>query len=181
VLPKVSKLSVRDSPEKTAGSNCYVVDAETKGGKYALWIDPEHGYNIAKAEVQWGENQPPYGVPHWRVKSAFNSISNVRFRKIHNLWVPVEADIVLNRNWHNGEWTKQSWHHKLTDVILSPDNEMLSSFVPDDIKNGAEVRILGVNGKYFQGRYTWKNGQVVDDKGRVILDCRPKKLRGSDE
>jgi len=179
VLRKVSKLSVRDSLEKIGGSNCYVIDAETQGGKYALWIDPKHGYNIAKAEVRWGENLPPYGAPNWRVKSAFNSVSNVRFRKIHNLWVPVEDDIVLNRNWHNGELTKQSWHHKLTEVILRSDHEALSSFVPDDIKNGAKVRISGADAKYAKGKYTWQDGKVVDEKGRVIMDCRPKKASGS--
>ncbi len=177
VLRKTANISVRDKLEQIGSSNCYVIDAMTQGGKYTLWIDPQHGYNIAKAIVRWGENVPPYGQAHWRVKNALNSVENVSFGKIKNLWVPVEADIVLNRNWHNGEWTKQSWHHKLTEVILDPDHDALGSFVPDDIKNGAEVRIVTADGTlHYKEKYTWQDGKVVDGKGGMILDTETKNL-----
>jgi len=175
VLRKTANISVRDKLEQIGSSNCYVIDAMTQGGKYTLWIDPQHGCNIAKAIVRWGENVPPCGQAHWRVKNALNSLENVSFGKIKNLWVPVEVDIGLERTWHNGEWTKQSWHHKITEVDLDIDLQALGSFVPDDIKNGAETRIVTADGTlHYKEKYIWQDGQVVDDKGNVILDCRSK-------
>ncbi len=175
ILRKVATLYVRKTLEKVNGSDCYVINAITKGGKYTLWIDPQHGYNIAKAQVFWGENVPPYGIPHWRVKNAFNSISDVCFKEIDDLWVPVEAEIVLNRSWHNGEWTKQTWHHRLTDIILNPDHDVLESFIPNDIKNGAKIRILNSEEKYLEEEYTWQDSmKFVPDQWDGHIKYVPK-------
>lgn len=183
VLRKAIELSVKDRLEQLGGSDCYLIEALTKHARYKLWIDPQHGYNIAKAIVHWSEDAPPYGKEHWRTKNTLNSLENVRFKEIDDLWVPVEADIVLNKTLHNGEWTKQSWHHKLIEITLNPDHDALGSFVPDDIKNGAVVHLLRLDGglEPKEEKHTWQDGQVVDEKGRVIMDCRPKKASGSAE
>lgn len=52
VLSEARSISVRDETEKINGVDCFVIDADTKCGKYKVWIDPEHGYNIAKIELQ---------------------------------------------------------------------------------------------------------------------------------
>lgn len=170
VLRKAIALSVKDRFERVGGSDCYVIEAITKGGKYKLWIDPRHGYNIAKAMVHWSEDTPPYGKEHWRTKNTLNSLENVRFKEIDDLWVPVEADIVLNKTRHNGEWTKQSWHHKLTEITLNPDHDALGSFVPNDIKNGAVVHLLRPDGglEPKEEKHTWQDGEVVDANGREV-------------
>ena len=49
ILRHADSISVRDNTQSIGASDCYVIDAVTKHGKYKLWIDPEHGYNIAKA------------------------------------------------------------------------------------------------------------------------------------
>ena len=46
----------------------------------------------------------------------------------------------------------------------------LGSFLPDDVRSGAEVRIVGINNI----RYTWQDGKVVDADGKVIMDCLKK-------
>ena len=40
----------RGELEKIGGSPCHVLDADTEYGRYVLWIDPAHGYNIARVE-----------------------------------------------------------------------------------------------------------------------------------
>ncbi|MHC4575511.1 MAG: hypothetical protein ACYS76_15540, partial [Planctomycetota bacterium] len=47
VLRSSGRISVRDSLEQVGRSPCYVIDAVTERGRYTLWIDPQHGYNIA--------------------------------------------------------------------------------------------------------------------------------------
>lgn len=101
----------------------------------------------------------------------FNSLNNVHFKKINDLWVPEEADIALNRKWANGEFADIKQHHKLIEITLDPDHDALGSFMPDDIKNGAKVYISPAIDVY----YTWQDGKVVDGKGSVIMDFRPKK------
>ena len=51
ILQKAETLKVRSEREEINGSLCYVIDAETQHGRYAVWLDPEHGYNVARAEV----------------------------------------------------------------------------------------------------------------------------------
>ena len=80
VLRKADTISVRKETEQVGESDCFVIDANAGGGKYTVWIDPKHGYNIAKGRVQ-RENAVPYGRPQWQVKNASNSIDNVTFKK----------------------------------------------------------------------------------------------------
>ena len=49
ILRQGNILRVRDKMTEVSGSECYVIDGFTKHGKYTVWIDPQHGYNIVKA------------------------------------------------------------------------------------------------------------------------------------
>jgi len=169
VLRRADVASVRDEMEEIGGSKCYVIDATAQCGKYTIWIDPEHGYNIAKAMIEKREKDIVYGTPLRKGEHASVLLENVRFQKVDGAWIPVEADIYINRVAFNGSFNSK-WYRKVTDVILNPDHDKLGSFVQDDIKNGALVLVVGVEGKY-----KWRDGKVVDENGRVIMDCRPKK------
>jgi len=179
LISEARKISVRDKTEKIKGVKCYVIDADTKCGEYTVWIDPEHGYNVAKAKVELSQ-----GKKHFFYRRPFDSkklswyMNNVRFEKTDDVWVPVEADGYYERIFKaDGCFAKSKTHLKATEIILNPDHEALGSFVPADIKNGAKVYIKQVPGVH----YTWQDGQVVDENGRVIMDCRPKKASGSAE
>ena len=173
VIRKAYTVSLREKQEKIADSSCFVIDAVTLDGKYTLWIDPNHGYNIAKAIVR-KKNTTAYGIKQSKVESALNSCENIRFEKIDNVWVPIEADIVMNIQWPKGEYSKSKIHHKRTEAVLNPDHEALGSFVLDDVENDTEVLIIDNS---TISKFTWSDGQVVDEKGNVIMDCRPKKQR----
>jgi len=176
VLQQADEISVREKLERVGEAQCYVVDATARGGKYTVWIDPEHGYNIAKAMVQKKEGGWFYGKRLPEGANMISSLKNVRFEKINDVWVPIEADIERtqkipkSKTLPKGFFEEGKLHHKRTEVVLNPDHDALGSFVPDDILNGARVQV----GNNTTIQYTWQNGQVVGAKGRVIMDCRPK-------
>lgn len=166
VLRQSKNISVRDRMEKIGTSDCYVIEAVVKNrGKYTLWIDPQHGYNIAQATVKKGENAILYGQAPKKIKvKVLNSLNNVHFKKINDIWLPKEADIELDRRWVNGDFASEKYHYKLIEITLNPDHDALGSFVRDDVRNGTEVILEGVPGI----TYIWQNGKVVDEKGRKV-------------
>lgn len=158
ILSKAQTISVRDKTETIGQSQCYAIDAVTKQAKYKVWIDPEHGNNIAKVQVQ-------YGNPN-----VFFSLKIIRFERINNVWVPMEGIEERRQTHRNGDFQKSVRHIKVTEMILNPDHDTLGSFLPDDIRDGAWVVVEGIKGtnrvKGLKGTgYTWQNGQIVDVKG----------------
>jgi hypothetical protein len=143
VLRRARSIRVRDRLERVGRSRCYVIEALTERGRYTLWIDPQHGYNIAKAEVFRDPRQCDVCFSeHWKgkIKMFYTSLSNVRFRKIKNVWVPMEADCELDTESIRGKGRGKS-HYRRTEVIFNPDHEALGSFVPD-VEDGKEVEDL---------------------------------------
>jgi len=164
ILNGADKISLRDRMESIGENQCYVIEANTKHGRYKIWIDPERGYNIAKAIIRRSEGDI---INHGRYilkdgESVFTSLNNVSFEKIDNIWIPMEADAVNANNVKGDSRTKV--HYKNTEVILNPDHEALGSFVPDDVRNGAKVFVAGIDNI----SYTWQDGKVVDANGKVI-------------
>ena len=54
ILREADKIELRKDMEVIGGSECYVIEATGKHGEYTVWLDPQHGYNIAKAKVHNG-------------------------------------------------------------------------------------------------------------------------------
>jgi hypothetical protein len=171
ILRNADTISVRDNTQRISESDCYVIDAVTKYGKYTLWIDPTHGYNIAKGISRKTRGDLwSHGLLKRKGKIYF-SMKNVRFQKIDGVWVPMEADMYSNQIWSKGEFWKCSSHTMRTEFILNPDHDALGSFLPDDIRDGA--KIYSINDVRTKG-YTWQNGGPVDEKGRKV-DYKSKK------
>ncbi|MHC4334367.1 MAG: hypothetical protein ACYSUV_11540 [Planctomycetota bacterium] len=165
VLRKAETISVRDKMENVGRTECYVIDAVEKCGNYTLWIDPQHGYNIAKAEVFRGAGQlRQQGFTE--NSSVYSSVRDVRFKKIDDVWVPMDAVTERRSEAFNGAVVWRKVHHKRTEVTLNPDHEALRSFCPDDIPPGAEVR-SGI----WTGRPPEREG-VPDISGEEPWDFR---------
>jgi hypothetical protein len=165
ILRNADTISVRDKTQSIGASDCHVIDAVTKHGKYTLWIDPLHGYNIAKAIARKTRGDLwSHGVLKGKAKIFF-SLRNVRFKKIDGVWVPMEADTYSSQTWSKGEFWKSSGHTKRTEFIMNPDHDALGSFLPDDIRDGA--KIYSINGIRTKG-YKWQNGGPVDENGRKV-------------
>jgi len=166
VLCKADIIDVEDKLEPVAGSLCYVINATTPYGKYRVWLDPEHGYNIAKMEVKKDTDDLMFGQI-MRGKAKFSgSVKNVRFEKISELWVPMEADIEISRTLPNSMFYQSAWHHKRTEVTLNPDFDSLGVFTPHDVENGAEVLVLDVAGI----SYTWQDGKLVPNVDELAIE-----------
>jgi hypothetical protein len=170
VLRSTRSMSVRDKMQRVGKTQCYVIDAQTQKGKYTIWIDPEHGYNIAKAEVTRKAGDILIDKAIEGEDRYYTSVSNIRFKMIDGIWIPVEADIKYR--WHlpnsfgYAYWEKI--HHRVTDFLVNPDHDALDSFASDDIENGAKVRIKGHRNAGQMTEYKWQDGKVVDKDGREV-------------
>ena len=167
VLKDAKTIQVRDRLERAGNSACYVIDAVTERGKYTLWIDPQHGYNIARATVEKGQGDLCYNPP-LLVEGEFRHahLDNVRFRQIDGVWIPVEADyrVEVGSPGSGAFWSET--HYKATEVILNPDHDALGSFVPDDIPNGVRVYVKGSMGI----KYTWQDGKLIPDVDEEVIE-----------
>lgn len=169
ILKQADSTSVRDELERVGSGDCYVIDAKTKHGTYTIWLDPEHGYGIAKAYVHRGPKDLRWGRPLDSYKFApydsdTFSIRNVRFESKEDIWVPMEADFRIDSKGPNSAETIDI-HHWVTDLLLNPDHDTLGSFVPD-IENGTSVRIEEAPGI----RYVWQNGKIVADIDEYVIE-----------
>ncbi len=170
LIREARRVSVRDKTEKIKGVECYVIDADTKCGEYSVWLDPQHGYNVAKAKVELNQGKKHlfYGRPFEVAGKKLSwHMDNIRFEKIDDVWVPVEAYTDYERIFTaDGSFAKSKTHHKFAEIILNPDHDALGSFVPDDIPNGAEVYIVQVPNIH----YTWQNGELIPNIDELVID-----------
>jgi hypothetical protein len=165
VVRQATELSVRDRLGRTGESKCYIIDAVTEHGKYVLWLDPERGYNIVKAQCLQRE-----GDVHWNYNpvlkgtSSLYTLKNVRLQEINGLWVPVEADYESKRTGPNAHHYKK--HCKRTEVKLNPDFGP-DAFILDDVPDWSPVEL---SGSYAIDNllYYWYEGKVTDYQGQPL-------------
>jgi len=164
ILRQSETISVRSKLERIGSVDCHVIDAKSSThGTYTVWLDPEHGYGIARAVAHKGPEDFQYGRPpssyigsgSRKGRSFF--LENVRFENIEGIWIPVEANTrtVIERV---DSTSSGRYHFKITQIDIDPNHTELRSFVPD-IENGTDVSI-------FRGpEYKWQEGMkfVVDE------------------
>jgi hypothetical protein len=164
VIRQADSVAVRGKLEQVGSASCYVIDAKAKSGDYTVWIDPEHGYNIAKADINVGPNDSFGRRTFGDEDSESLSVRNIRFEKINGAWIPMEADIFNASGRKNRSSVKNTLHHTITHIILNPDHKALDSFTLD-VENGTEIRDMD-----SRARYKWQEGMtfVVDEwDGRI--------------
>jgi hypothetical protein len=150
-LRKSDKISVRDDMQRIGTSKCYVIDAVANLNRYTIWIDPEHGYNIAQFEKIWEKKQT--GTTVVRIRRNI-SIKKIRFKNSAGIWVPVEAEVSdVTRNFAKGMLRTSKRRYKRTDIILNPNHEGLGSFIPD-FPAGCRVQVEGIKGIDESKTYT---------------------------
>lgn len=174
-LKQVQSISVQEKLEKVDGSECYVINARSKDNRYKMWIDPQHGYNIAQAQVSRGGEGIEFGLPEEVSLSCY--LRNVRFRKIDDVWIPIEDDYGYYLKRVKGDFLKEDHHIRITQIELNPDHEALGSLRPDFIRNGTRTQLIGRDGVV----YSWQDGKLVDKAGKQLsLDdfSSPSKLFG---
>ncbi len=175
ILKENFEISLRSEMENVNGTDCHVIDANTPYGKYTLWFDPEHGYNMAKAKSYKSGNDLYFDKP---VNTKMNIQSGVRtaykqpgeteyvdflleiteFKKFGDIWVPIESETQITTKYDDRTsiYTK---HLKRTHVDINPDFEAVKAFKPD-IPEGARVRYEDEP----QKNYIWQDGKAVPDE-----------------
>lgn len=190
ILSQASDIAVRPEMEKVNGTNCYVIDAITPNGKYNLWIDPEHGYNIAKAKVHktgsdilYGKPISQHEAPRVRKGVGYDGIlpgkrsehffwlDIIEFQKIGSVWVPIEAVGQVEIRCDDGRIMSGKQHHKRTHIDPNPDFEVIGAFVPD-FPEGTSVYL-----EYAPSiPFIWKGGKPVPYVDQEFLDIVDKEI-----
>ena len=159
--------------EKFRGVDCYVIDAAVKEyGNYTLWIDPTHDYHIIKSRSRQKEGDFIFSQTRKLPKNSSRdtTFEVLEFQQIEGLWFLKQIKTTDQRI-DAGNLGGESKIFDITSIVLNPDHEALRSFIPDDIPNGATVLITALSPSI---EYIWQDGKLLDGKGNVIMDCRPK-------
>jgi hypothetical protein len=178
ILRKASTAFVEERMDEVDGFQCHVISAVSRNGSYRVWINPERGYNIAKAEVEkkggdlaWNERLDfkPKAVPGMKspppaIESLSFSMKNILFENVDNVWIPMEADWDVAVKYEDGTVAQDHNHHKRTEMTLNPDHDAMGSFVPD-VPDGTRVIVEGISGV----RYRWFGGRAIGDVDADVL------------
>jgi hypothetical protein len=179
ILREAATVSVEERMDEVDGFQCYVISAVSRHGSYRVWINPERGYNIAKAEVKkkggdlaWDKRLDfkPNAVPGMKspppaMESFSFTMKNVLFENVDNVWIPMEADWDSVFKYEDGSVTQGHNHHKRTEITLNPDHDAMGSFVPD-IPDGTRVIVEGSSGV----KYTWFGGRAIGDVDAYVVE-----------
>ena len=176
-LRRCRRISVRPGLERVGNSLCYVIDAVNAGRKYTIWIDPEHSYNIAKADVFKGEGAVLRDTRLKKGECVYDYLEILRFEKFKDVWVPMEARLEFGY-FFGGTYGlyRETQHIRCTEVIPDPDHEAMRSFYPDEIPGGAEIRRISFSGyipdqkDFVNYGFRWQPGakSVVNREGRLV-------------
>ncbi len=165
ILRQSDSISVRNELEQIGSVDCYVIDARSKHGTYIVWLDPEHGYGIAKAIVHQG----PEDLLHGRPISSYSNadsyegqsffMENVKFKNIEGVWIPIEADYHTIIREKEGTRTGQD-HYRITQIDVNPNHAELRSFILD-VQASTSIGIVGAPGI----EHKWKEEMkfIVDE------------------
>jgi len=175
---------VRAGTERIGDSDCYVIEAKGDNGRYTVWLDPQHGYHIARVKAEktvgdivWGNNRlsgteehkdPSDKDPNNFIASTAGhqvTVDDVSFKKIEGVWAPVEAVTQVRISFTNGDATRWKTHLRILEVDLNPDFDATDAFVAN-IPDGTTIIMPEARGI----RYTYRGGQLVANINESILD-----------
>jgi len=169
ILRKSDSLSVRSALERVGSVDCYVIDAKSKHGTYAIWLDPEHGYGIAKAIVRKGPEDYIRGRPRSNyinnpTDDYTDVTENVRFECVDGIWFPMEFELSSTTESKN-ETLSGCTQYKVVYLDVNPDHNALGSFRLD-IQDGTRVKIAEAPGIL----YTWQDGKIIPDVDEYVIE-----------
>lgn len=162
VLRGASEIHVTRKNDPNGRPGCFVLQALTTGGTYKVLLDPDHGYNIAYAQVhrQPGDHLIGNPVPIPDGIVVDNSMTITRWEKRGGIWIPMDSAWTGYRK-EKGQHHNTDGTTKRTEFVLSPDFKALGAFRTDDVRDGA---LFIVDGKTYDANgvlLMWKQGKVV--------------------
>jgi len=173
VLREAREISLRAEREPVNDVNCHVIDAKTKYGDYTVWIDPEHGYSIARAEVSSRRDENHFYGSSLTQRDVSFRVTILRFERIDCVWISVDGVWEMTRVLPKGTLTGGTTRVTITDIVLNPDHEALGSFVRDDVGDGT----WGWIAPHHQIKYTWQAGEFVPQFDEEVVASIDKTVR----
>lgn len=166
VLKQAERIAVRGKTDEINGSDCFVLQAETKCGHYTLWLDPAHGCHPAKVMHDAGEGKLVDDHQLKKGETAKAYVKDVRFEQIDGIWVPMEAKAGDYNKSTDGVFLKQDHHYRRTRVVLNPDHAKLGSFADPLYENPANDPELVDGTRVRLERehklYIWRGGKLAE-------------------
>jgi rhodanese-related sulfurtransferase len=165
VLRGAREILVRGETEPVNGVNCFVIDGKTKYGNFTVWIDPEHGHNIARAKIEMRRDEGHLYMDDPTESDVSFYLDVLRFEKVDAVWVCVEGTWEIWYVQANGVTEGGTTGVAISDIVLNPDHEALGSFVRDDVGSGT----WGWIAPHYQIKYTWQDGEFRPQfDGKVV-------------
>jgi hypothetical protein len=159
---KSQRATVRAQTERVNGSSCYVIEAHTAEGRLAVWLDPAHGYNIARITVTLRGGDLADGQVLPRGHEVARVFTNTTFKQVDGTWIPT-AYVTQTRINRPGLMVMEGETRcEITEFLIEPDHAALKSFDLSDFPEGERVAYFE-NGRIRPVWYIWKNGQPVPD------------------
>jgi hypothetical protein len=171
ILRGASQINGQYSRDDTSGVLLYRVNATTPQGKYTIWFDPTHQFNIARAEVVKAGNDLYYGKPLSAEKPPGNvvksklteygfTVRDVVFQRVDGIFFPTQARFSCRMTRSDGESFQQEGSYTCTHVDLAPDFAKQAYFRPV-FPDGTRVFVLPDDGVVW----VWQDGKVVKRSG----------------
>ena len=154
-----AKLAVRKEPQNIGGVNCYVLDVSSKYGRGTVWLDPEHGYNMAQANfsLRTGDVFKPTNKPitdPWESQFYWRDMT---FTLVEGVWFPTQGTFECSVDCQR-YWAKGAHHLKLTEVQLNPDMDAMDAFSTAHIPDGTPCAYVY---RPSSEKYIWQDGRVI--------------------
>jgi RNA polymerase sigma factor (sigma-70 family) len=168
LLLRAKSLTLRPAMERIGKSDCFVLEGKTSGGAYTLWIDPQHGYNLARGEMLKGKGDVVNGRALTAGMRVREVVENTRFEQLGGVWTPMEGTHELEEIFPESPVhpMHSKGRHKVLSIQLSPDFDALGAFKPDDIRDGTRVYLITPDRNFFpidskEGKFTWRDGKLA--------------------
>jgi len=162
-----ANVKLLDKRGKVNGVDCYVVEAKVpQRGKYKVWIDPVHGFNLARRQGWYKTGDIRNGKTLGNDVYGKEFYEVLEFQEVNGVWLP--KAFKTKKSGHDGGYDYDERGETLTElyeVNFAPDHDKEESFLTDDIPNGTQVRLEGVPLNLI---LTWQDGAVVDKDGNEV-------------
>lgn len=179
ILREAEKLTVAKTPTQINGATCWLLETQCTSGRYQIWFDADHDWQIARAYMQKKSGELLNGTAMPSDTLLYYALQDIRFQRVDGVWVPMEAEERIVHHYGKGQKdeTRQKIHR--TEVVLNPDHNALGSFEPTEVNDGTKIPFyLNASGFHHiaDPEFVWdrNNRFHVDARGRLPRSAETK-------
>jgi rhodanese-related sulfurtransferase len=151
-----------------AGTECVTIDADTAYGRYKVWLDPSHGYALAKVTVRLDGKCRHLCLDRPLPADVQQSLGfqYSGFRQFGDMWMSTKVESTLEII-YPADRDRYDVAFQITEFTPNPEPNALGHFTVDFIPEGTNIAIFPA----IQIQYTWRNGKPVPRYERGLVKC----------